>query len=138
MKFMKWSKDGGPESKVWAFSIIEIKSLFSIVVLKFEPGSRDAYHSHAFNAVSWLLSGYLVEYLNHTNDVIPHKPSLKPILTWYDTFHMVVSVGTSWVISLRGPWKDVWLEHTKDQGTKLLTHRRKEIYINNNVPKFEK
>ena len=48
----KASKDGGPDSTVWMYGI-EVKWLFSILLLRFEDGSRDAYHSHAFDCVSW-------------------------------------------------------------------------------------
>lgn len=51
MKILSWEKDGGPDSKVHGFYLIEIKSLFSIVFLKFEGKSREAFHDHAFNAV---------------------------------------------------------------------------------------
>ena len=50
-------KDGGPESTVTGYWLIEYKPLFSIVLLKFEGKSRDAFHTHAFNSLSWLISG---------------------------------------------------------------------------------
>lgn len=62
MKFLYYGKNGGPESRVWGYFLIEIKSLFSIVLLRFENGSRDAYHTHAFHCFSWLLRGHLTEY----------------------------------------------------------------------------
>ena len=49
MKLFKYMKDGGPESTVWGYFLIEIKSLFTIVLLHFKNGSREAYHNHAFN-----------------------------------------------------------------------------------------
>ena len=36
-------------------------AIFSIALLKFEGISREAYHTHAFGAISWLLKGMLVE-----------------------------------------------------------------------------
>mgnify|MGYP001575993171 CR=1 FL=1 len=57
MKLFYYGKDGGPESHVWGFWLIEAKSLFSIVLLRFENGTREAYHSHAFNSLSWVLRG---------------------------------------------------------------------------------
>jgi len=38
--------------------------LFSIVLLRFEGESRSNFHSHAFNAWTWLLSGSMVEFFN--------------------------------------------------------------------------
>ena len=110
MKLFKLMKDGGKESRVWGFFFVEIKSLFSVVLLRFADGSRDAYHSHAFNSVSWVLKGALDE------RQIPEKntvfvPSLKPVITTRKNMHQVRSFGTTYVFSFRGPWVDHWEEY---------------------------
>lgn len=119
MKFLETSKDGGPESTVWAHWLFEIKWLGSIVLLRFENGSRDAYHSHAFNSISWLLSGGLVEdRLVEEQDgmscavhqVTTYLPHVAPIITTRENCHKVTSVGRSWVLSFRGPWAKTWQE----------------------------
>lgn len=127
MKLFKKMKDGGPESKVTGYFLVEIKSLFSIVLLKFTDGSRDAYHSHAFDAISWVLKGRLNEYLP-IGWIENYHVSLIPILTTRHRFHRVVSLGTTWVLSFRGPWSDQWREYipTTDQHL-TLTHGRKII-----------
>jgi hypothetical protein len=51
MKFLSKCKDGGPESPVTAYVLVEIKSLFSVMLLHFS-GTREAFHSHAFNALT--------------------------------------------------------------------------------------
>lgn len=56
MKIFRKMKDGGGDSTVTGYFLIEIKSLFSVVLLRFDGESRDAYHEHAFNCVSWLLA----------------------------------------------------------------------------------
>lgn len=110
-------KDGGPESTVWAHFLCEFKGLFSIVLLRFEDGSRDAYHSHAFHAVSWVLKGGLVEERLRNpgdklvfGDVYSYLPSALPIFTLRSHHHKVTSVGRSWVLSFRGPWSQTWDE----------------------------
>lgn len=109
MKFLSTSKDGGPESTVWAHWLCEIKWLFSIVLLRFENGTRDAYHSHAFNSISWVLSGGLVErHINGEREF--HLPSPWPVFTWRNTTHKVQSLGRTWALSFRGPWADTWKE----------------------------
>ena len=50
MRLFFKSKDGGPDSSVTGYWLIESKKLFSIVLLKFDGRSREAYHTHAFNA----------------------------------------------------------------------------------------
>ena len=53
--------DGGKDSGVTGYFLIEWKWLFSIAILKFEEGSREAYHSHAFNAYTWWISGKVMK-----------------------------------------------------------------------------
>lgn len=128
MKFCYVGKDGGPESTVWGFWLIEIKSLFSIALLCFENGSRDAYHSHAFNSVSWVLTGGLFE-----DTIQPYRrtkvywPSLLPVITRRQEMHKVSSIGRSWVLTFRGPWRERWQEYLPlEKRLRTLTHGRIE------------
>ena len=110
MKIFSYGKDGGSDSIVSGYWLIEIKPLFSIALLRFGDGSREAFHSHAFNCVSWILKGRLRElHLDGSEQI--HKMGLKPILTYRDTFHKVFSEGTTWVITFRGPWVKNWKEY---------------------------
>lgn len=124
---MMKGKDGGPESRVWGYWLIELKKWFSIVLLRFEDGGREAYHSHAFNCFSWVLSGHLTE-MHKDGGVQCHRPSWRPFGTYRDTFHKVVSVGDTWVLSFRGPWAKTWKEFLPCDGKEVtLTHGRKEV-----------
>jgi hypothetical protein len=127
MKFFKLMKDGGEESKVWGFFLAEVKSLFSVVLLRFADGSREAFHSHAFNSISWVLKGELIEeHLHGRFDF--HLPSIWPVITRRDTFHKVSSLGNTYVFSLRGAWADKWQEFLPASGeTVNLTHGRKVV-----------
>lgn len=126
MKFFYYGKDGGYESTVWGYWLCEIKSLFSIVLLRFDKGSRDAYHNHAFNCISWVLKGELIEY-NKDGLVNIYTPSLIPVVTKRDTFHKVVSIGKTWVLSFRGPWSKTWNEYTHKNGLIKLTNGRQIV-----------
>jgi len=126
MKLFKRGKDGGAESTVTGYWLCEFKSLFSIVLLKFENGTRDAFHTHAFNSVSWLLRGKLIEHLHNSDRIGVYLPSLRPIHTSEETYHKVESVGRTWVLSFRGPWAKTWQEYTAD-GERTLTHGRVEV-----------
>lgn len=122
MKILWNDKDGGPESKVRCWGL-EIKSLFSVLVLRFDRGTRDAYHSHAFNAASWLLRGSLRE-VHIENGTEFHLPELRPIITKRETTHKVYGgPGASWVLSFRGPWADHWYEFVSTHYVRL-THGR--------------
>lgn len=110
MKLLQLAKDGGKESYVTGFFFAEIKPLFSAVLLHFAEGSREAYHSHAFNSLSWVLRGRLEEnMLNGRVNV--YGPGLRPVVTLRSDFHKVVSVGDTWVLSFRGPWAKTWREY---------------------------
>lgn len=127
MKLFQVAKDGGEKSHVTGLFLVEIKSLFSIVLLRFEDGTREAYHSHAFNALTWIVRG---EFQEHMLDgrVRVFSPSLNPKWTPRSTFHKVFSVGTTYAISFRGPWSKTWREFlpaTKEFVT--LTHGRKIV-----------
>lgn len=136
MTLFKYGKDGGPDSTVWGYWLIEAKSLFSIALLCFEDGSRDKYHEHAFNSVSWLLKGELHEsgllgYDTYSQQMFTwgavFKPSLWPIFTKRQDMHKVTSIGRSWVLTFRGPWKNVWREWDNVGGYITLTNGRKQL-----------
>lgn len=127
MKFFSKAKDGGPKSTVTGYWLIEVKWLFSIVLLRFDDGSRDEYHSHAFNSLNWVLRGGVVEQ-NLNGQFNFYLPSLLPVLTRRSTFHRVISSGTTWVLSIRGPWSKTWMEfNPKTEEYTTLTHGRKVV-----------
>lgn len=127
MKLFSYGKDGGPESTVWGYWLIEVKSLFSIALLCFEDGSRDAYHSHAFHSLSWLLKGWLVEHRIYEPNTTTYRPSLWPIWTSKSNMHKVRSMGRSWVLTFRGPWASTWQERGPDRKLTTLAHGRKVV-----------
>jgi hypothetical protein len=130
---LRVTKDGGPESAVWAHWLFEFKGLGSIVLLRFEDGSRDAYHSHAFDCISWVLSGELNEIHHHSTEPDPfrrldiHWPSIFPVITLRSTTHMVRSRGRTWVLSFRGPWADTWQEILPGDRSVALASGRVEV-----------
>lgn len=104
-------KDGGPESPVTAYFLIEWKRVFSVALLHFPKGSRENFHSHAFNSVSLVLKGRLDE--EHYGGLIRelHGPG-KLVATLRSTVHRVWGCApNTWVLTLRGPWEDTWLEY---------------------------
>lgn len=128
MRILSKNKDGGLESNATAYWLIEWKLLFSIALLKFEGKSRECFHTHAFNSISWLLKGKLKEeFLCVYMDTKVYKPSILPIITTKNIFHKVSSQGTSWVITFRGPWNSKWKENNISEGTYELTNGRKRI-----------
>jgi hypothetical protein len=125
MKLLSISKDGGPESNVTAFWLCEIKGLFSVALLRFTHGTRESFHSHAFNSVSWVLRGVLWEEFLQ-GPAVAHFSGLRPVRTLRNTFHRVFSFGTTWVLTFRGPWAKDWQEYDPNTHRfSRLTHGRK-------------
>jgi len=119
MKLFYKGKDGGPESRVWGYWLIEQKKLISIALMHFQDGTRGVYHSHAFNSLSWVLWGELTEVrIDGTQKI--YKPSIIPIWTSRSNVHRVSSKNNSWVLTFRGRWHDMWMEF--DPWTKRVTH----------------
>lgn len=116
--------DGGNDSGVTGYWLFESKNICSIAFLHFEKGTRENYHSHAFNAVTWFLWGEVEEqHLDGT--IIRWKGSLWPKFTSRSTFHRVNAVRDTWALTFRGPWQKEWEEYnpTSKEFT-TLTHGR--------------
>lgn len=126
--FMSVRKDGGDKSSVTGLFIIAIKPLFSVVLLRFDGQSREAFHTHAFHCLSWVLKGELHEEMRDGR-TYRLRPSLLPFLTTRKDFHKVSSVTQrSWVLSIRGPWARTWMEHLPlEHKDRTLTHGRVEV-----------
>lgn len=116
--------DGGENSGVTGYLLIEWKKVFSIGLLHFKKGSREAYHSHAFNALTWWLKGSVIE-IHLSGENKKFKPSLRPKYTKRNCFHRVVADRDTWALTFRGPWEDTWNEFRPAEGHVTLTHGRK-------------
>jgi hypothetical protein len=132
MRLFSKAKDGGPKSTVTGYWLVELKRLFSVVLLKFSNGSRDEYHDHAFSSLNWVLRGMVIEeVIDEGGRILFHKaygPGWRPILTRRNRLHRVVSYGTTWVFSLRGPWRRTWHEYDpRNDRFSTLTHGRKVV-----------
>lgn len=132
MRFLQKVKDGGPESPVDAYVLIEIKGLFSVMLLKFNKGGREAFHSHAFDALTWFIKGDLVEQslVNHPNGTHQrrvYRRSLLPKVTPRSLLHRVVAHKDSWCLTLRGPWVKQWVEYNEDDRKFTLLTRGRRV-----------
>lgn len=130
LKILLGAKDGGAESTVYVWGV-ESKRFGSALLLNFRGYSREAFHSHAFNAVSWVLRGVLRETIQEPGRrmrLAHHFAGLRPIYTTRSRFHKVDSTGSTWALSFRGPWSYTWLDQPIGQRrASVLTHGRREI-----------
>ena len=116
MRFFEKHPDGGKDSPVMGYWLLEIKWLFSIVLLKFNPGFRENYHTHAFTALTWFLRGYVNEHRLDEKKVLHYKqwsPSIWPKITLKNNMHKVSTAGEqpAWALPIRGPWDNTWTEY---------------------------
>lgn len=114
--------DGGRDSGVTAYMLIEWKRLFSLGLLHFNTGSREAFHSHAFHAITWWLKGWVTERLSSGIEK-DFRPSLRPKVTRKDCCHKIIAHTSTWALTIRGPWDDTWQEIRKGNRV-TLTHGR--------------
>jgi hypothetical protein len=121
MRFLEKCKDGGHQSPVDGYVLIELKGWFSIILLRFNPGAREKSHTHAFNAISWFLSGSTTEYIQGQSP--KHRTGLcLPHITTRNVNHRYNCYKPAWCLTFRGPWVSWW----KD-GTKYLSWGRKVV-----------
>lgn len=115
MKFFFKRADGGPESNVTGYWLCEGKSSFSICLLRFASGSRENFHSHAFNSFAVVLFGRLAE--EQVDGMWDYWTFLRFLWVPRSRFHRVYGHAKySWVLNLRGPWSSSWEEY--DPATK--------------------
>ena len=128
VELFKKSSDGGVNSGVTGYWLIEWKKGFSICFLQFKPNNRENFHSHAFNAYTWWLNGLVVEKFPDSK-ARAWKPSLKPKYTPRENMHKIelFSDKPVWAFSIRGPWQDTWHELTPEGKKVCLTNGRKPL-----------
>lgn len=124
MRLFSKAPDGGKDSGVTGHFLIEIKSLFSIVLLRFEKGTREAFHDHAFNAWTLWLKGMAREH--HLDGTTKEWYRGQVKYTPRKVFHKVEALKTTWAVSIRGPWNKTWHE-SRNGKLVTLTHGRKEV-----------
>jgi len=129
MFLFKKRKDGGKDSPVNAYFLVESKRFGSIAFLKFNKGGREVFHTHAFNALTWFIKGDLKEE-DVNGNLYTYSKSFTPKLTPKDKNHRVSATVDSWCFTLRGSWCDKWVEYdrTKNQTTEF-THGRAIVSV---------
>lgn len=106
------------------YVLIEIKSLFSIILTHLGSNGTTACHSHAFNAITvWLYGGAM----ELKNGVWKAMQAGVIKYTRRSDYHKLYTLFKgSWFLTFRGPWKDTWQEERNGKMI-TLTHERKEV-----------
>jgi quercetin dioxygenase-like cupin family protein len=124
MRILSKAPDGGNFSGVTGYFILELKPFCSIVLLHFAKGTREAFHSHAFNAITMWLKGHVIEH--DIDGETKHFSAGMLKYTPRDKFHKVEALESTWAISVRGPWVATWKEMRQGRLIRL-THGRLEL-----------
>lgn len=134
MKFFTKMKDGGPDSPVEGYFLFEIKGLCSVALLKFNKGTRETYHTHAFNALTWFIKGSMREKRYGCALCSVYTRSLLPKVTMRDNNHRVVAEEDSWCFTLRGPWSKYWTEDNVETGVHTV-FRNGRVIVSEHIRK---
>lgn len=127
-RFFYTKPDGGANSGVTGYFFLEWKPLFSVGILHFRKGTREAFHNHAFNAVSFWLKGSVTE-VRHSSQLTQNKyfsAGFRPKFTPRSNCHKIIAHEDTYCLTLRGPWLDYWYEIRNGERV-TLTHGRKIV-----------
>jgi hypothetical protein len=107
------------EGHVMAYTVFEWKPLFSIIVYNWLTIKQNRFHSHAFPAVAFLLSGKYEEEVKVNGKTYSKTVNqwLKPRYIPRNYVHRVLkSDPNTWTIIFVGPWHKWWYEYFEDTG----------------------
>lgn len=113
MTFWKRKSINLGEQNVTELTILEWKRFFSIKLFHFHPtdGKQDRFHTHAFNAVSILLSGDYVEEVIEWRQILSLKRSRKRFLFIpANQYHRITKSNGCRTLLITGPWGDKFKE----------------------------
>jgi hypothetical protein len=102
------------DQAVTELTILEWKRFFSIKLFNFHKtdGKQDRFHTHAFNAVSILLSGdYVEEIVDELDNIVPLKRSRKRFLFIpANQYHRITKSDGCRTLLITGPWGEKFKE----------------------------
>jgi hypothetical protein len=109
------------DQNVTELTILEWKRFFSIKLFHFHPtdGKQDRFHTHAFNAVSILLSGdYVEEVVTEKRQIVTLKRSRKRFLFIpANQYHRITKSNGCRTLLITGPWGKEFRELREIKGS---------------------
>lgn len=113
MTFWKRKTINLGDQNVTELTVLEWKRFFSIKLFNFHPteGKQDRFHTHAFNAVSILLSGDYVEEVIESRQIVACKRSRKRFLFIpANQYHRITKSNGCRTLLITGPWGNEFKE----------------------------
>ena len=110
------------------FTLIEIKSLFSIIFYWFKGDAQDRFHSHAFNSLSIRLWGDYdeIQLIDGKEELKKRSASGRFYYIPKTNIHKLTNSKGCLVLLISGPWEKTWSEW-KNGIERRLTWGRKII-----------
>lgn len=110
------------------YTILEIKSLFSIYIHVFNTIKQDRFHTHAFNGLAFVLNGsYEEEYKTKKGVKSRHIGVGCRFIPKNYNHKILKSEKNTISILFAGPWSKYWTEEN-DNFVRTLTWGRKEVH----------
>lgn len=123
-----------------AYTIFEHKYLFSIIVYNWKTVKQNRFHSHAFPAMAFLLSGKYEQevYKNGEIKVDYVNQWLKPRYLPRNYTHRIMKAEpNTWTIVFTGPWMNYWYEYFDDTKTWVKYTWGRKVIEKTNIPPKE-
>lgn len=101
------------EQNVSEITILEWKKFFSIKFFHFHktPGKQDRFHTHSFNAFSFLLHGnYIEEIIKDGKVVALNRNRSRCLYIPKNEYHRITKSEGCRTILITGPWDKYWKE----------------------------
>lgn len=101
------------EQNVSEITVLEWKKFFSIKLFHFHKtaGKQDRFHTHSFNAVSFLLTGNYIEEIIKDGEVVAlNRNRNKIIYIPKNEYHRITKSDGCRTILITGPWAKYWKE----------------------------
>jgi hypothetical protein len=127
------------DGHIIAYTLFESKYLFGIIVYNWKTIKQNRFHSHAFSALAFLLSGQYEEEV-YKNGLITKRTVnqlFKPrFLPKKYTHRILTAKPKTWTIVFTGPWIKYWYEWFEDTNTWIkYAWGRKVISKSQEAPK---
>lgn len=108
------------DGHITAYTLFEHKYLFSIIIYNWKTIRQNRFHSHAFAAIAFLLSGKYEQevYKNGKISIQIVDQWLKPRYLPRNYTHKILKADPStYTIVFTGPWMKYWYEWFQDTNT---------------------
>ena len=134
--FMKKKRIDLGEQSVTELTILEYKKWFSIKLFNFHKseGVQDRFHTHAFNAYSFLLKGDYTEEVLEDNKIVKClRRRSKVLFIPKDSYHRITRSKGCVTLLITGPWGETFKELRNTAGNTyqevVCGSQRKDISV---------